>query len=400
MEKDSHLYCTNCGAVYPPHARFCSFCGQAIQSMHIQKSTPSAYVLEDSSGTSDTYKSVSHVTHLLKKRYRIVSQLGSGGYGKVYKAVDTEFANRLVAIKEMLQHGLSEQEIVEVTEAFKREALMLATLTHPNLPSIYDYFTENGRYYLVMSFIEGVTLDDYLEAKGGSLPVEKVLQIGIQLATVLSFLHMRKPAIIFRDLKPSNVMRTPDGQIYLIDFGIARHFKQGKAKDTLVLGSPGYAAPEQYGRSQTSPQTDIYSLGVLLHYLLTGIDPSLAPFAQKPLTLSHYPQFSTLIMCMLEIDVKKRPLSMGNIKREMQRIVAGHGRNHERRIRAQYYVNPRSMHAHQPLVLPPASVLPLHVYSLPPSLSYAQRVESFLRQMMRVMIYESRLPQNHPGQRN
>jgi serine/threonine protein kinase len=339
------------------------------------------------------------MTRLLKNRYRLVSQIGSGGYGKVYKAIDTEFANRLVAIKEMIQHGLSEQEVAELTESFKREALMLATLTHPGLPSIYDYFTENGRYYLVMSFIEGITLGDYLASKGGTLPIEKVLQIGIQLATVLSFLHMRKPAIIFRDLKPSNVMRTPDGQIYLIDFGIARHFKQGKVKDTLILGSPGYASPEQYGRSQTSPQSDIYSLGVLLHHLLTGVDPSLAPFAQQPLDLSGYPQFATLIMCMVELDVKKRPLSMGNIKREMQRIMTGHGRNHECRIHVQHHVNPCSLHLYPPFMSSSASVMSLSLRYLSSALPYTQKWEGFLRHVMRLMMYESHLPQHQPKQK-
>ena len=173
-----------------------------------------------------------------------------------------------------------------------------------------------------MSFIEGETLDSYLRRRA-VLPVEKVLSIAIQLATVLSFLHTRKPTIIFRDLKPANVMQTPEGQLYLIDFGIARHFKWDQVKDTLVLGSPGYAAPEQYGRAQTTPQTDVYSLGVLLHQLLTGLDPSLTPFRHPKIDLPQYPQLSILIHCMLELDAKKRPTSMGNIQRELQRISTG-----------------------------------------------------------------------------
>jgi serine/threonine protein kinase len=115
-------------------------------------------------------------------------------------------------------------------------------------------------------------------------------------------------------------MCTYQGQIYLIDFGIARYFKPGQSKDTLVLGSPGYAAPEQYGRAQTTPQTDMYSLGALLHELLSGIHPSQSPFSQRPLDLPSYPQLSVLISCMLSIDVKKRPVCMGNIQRELQRI--------------------------------------------------------------------------------
>jgi serine/threonine protein kinase len=260
---------------------------------------------------------------LLKQRYRILARAGSGGYGQVYEAIDTEFMQRRVAIKEMIQRGLSARDLAEATEGFKREATILAALTHPNLPSIYDFFDEGGNWYVVMSFIEGKTLDDYLRSKGGRLPVEKVLQIGIQLAGVLSYLHTRRPPIIFRDLKPTNVMRTPEGQIYLIDFGIARHFKQGQAKDTMVLGSPGYAAPEQYGRAQTTPQADIYSLGAVLHELLSGKSPTQSPFSQKPLDLPHYPQLSNLIQCMLETDSKKRPASMRNIQNELQRILNG-----------------------------------------------------------------------------
>jgi serine/threonine protein kinase len=261
---------------------------------------------------------------LLKQRYQLLKTLGVGGYGIVHKASDTEFGGRLVAIKEMSQAKMDRKDRAAATEAFKREAYMLAALTNPNLPSIYDYFTENGRWYLVMSYIEGETLEAYLNRSlGGRLPVEKVLMIGSQLASVLSYLHKRNPPIIFRDLKPSNIMRTPEGQIYLIDFGIARHFKVGQPKDTIALGSPGYAAPEQYGRAQSTPQTDVYSLGATLHYMLTGIDPSDTPFNLAPLDLPHYPQLSILITCMLDMDPLKRPASMGNIKRELQRISSG-----------------------------------------------------------------------------
>lgn len=338
----SHVYCPHCGGANPLHARFCGFCGTALpaqatrlqltQSVDVNSdvlpavSSPPASASVPSSPAQDSAASPAvqpFSKQLLKQRYRVLARAGSGGYGQVYEAVDTEFMQRRVAIKEMIQRGLSARELAEATEGFKREATILAALTHPNLPSIYDYFDEEGNWYVVMSFIEGKTLDDYLQQKGGRLPVEKVLQIGIQLAGVLSYLHTRRPPIIFRDLKPSNVMRTPEGQIYLIDFGIARHFKQGQAKDTMVLGSPGYAAPEQYGRSQTTPQADIYSLGTVLHELLSGKNPTQSPFSQQPLDLPHYPQLSNLIYCMLEKDLKKRPASMRNIQNELQRILNG-----------------------------------------------------------------------------
>src|SRR5713226_7143290 len=262
---------------------------------------------------------------LLKQRYRILASLGEGGFGAVYKAEDTEFGNRLVAVKEMSESDLSVHEIAEASEAFKREAFLLAGLVYPNLPSIYDYFTEQGHWYIVMDFIEGETLEDHLhKSPTGYLPVEEVLDIGIQLCSVLDYLHTRKPPIIFRDLQPANIMLTPGGPLYLIDFGVARHFKPGKARDTIAFGSPGYAAPEQYGKAQTTAHADIYSLGVTLYQLLTGVDPTLTPFQFAPLQSScRQPvpaELHTLIMQMLELDERKRPDTMRAVKQELQHI--------------------------------------------------------------------------------
>ena len=262
---------------------------------------------------------------LLKQRYRILASLGEGGFGAVYKAEDTEFGNRLVAVKEMSESDLSVHEIAEASEAFKREAFLLAGLVYPNLPSIYDYFTEQGHWYIVMDFIEGETLEDHLhKSPTGYLPVEEVLDIGIQLCSVLDYLHTRKPPIIFRDLKPANIMLTPGGPLYLIDFGVARHFKPGKARDTIAFGSPGYAAPEQYGKAQTTAHADIYSLGVTFYQLLAGVDPTLTPLQFAPLQASC-PQpipteLHTLITQMLELDEDKRPGTMRAVKQELQHI--------------------------------------------------------------------------------
>ncbi|TMF41630.1 MAG: serine/threonine protein kinase, partial [Chloroflexi bacterium] len=151
---------------------------------------------------------------------------------------------------------------------------MLSRLNHRNLPRIYDHFTDPTHWYVVMQYIEGETLEDYLKrAKGGHLPLKQVRAIGVQLSKVLYYLHAQTPSIIFRDVKPANIMRTRRGRLYLIDFGIARHFNPNKKRDTGPLGSPGYAAPEQYGRAQSTAQTDIYGLGVTLQTLLTGKEP-------------------------------------------------------------------------------------------------------------------------------
>src|SRR6266699_1427775 len=219
------LFCDRCGAANRVQAAFCAACGQRLHAP-----------LAGTASNSLTGLLIQH--HILKQRYRVISQIGKGGFGAVYKAMDTQFGNRLVAIKEMSQSGLDPQELANAVDAFKREALLLAVLTHPNLPRIYEQFPDAGRWYLVMDFIEGQTLEARLDQASGAmaqpqgLPLPTVLGIGIQLCTVLDYLHTRQPPIIFRDLKPANVMLTSHQHIYLIDFGIARHFKPGQARDT------------------------------------------------------------------------------------------------------------------------------------------------------------------------
>ena len=265
--------------------------------------------------------------YLLKQRYRILDLIGKGGFGVVYQAADILFGNRLVAIKEMSQSGLNPQELLAATVSFQREAHMLVDLSHPNLPRIYDQFAEGRRWYLVMDFIEGQTLEERLTMTSQRLPLEQVLHIGIELCTVLSYLHTRQPPIIFRDLKPSNIMMTSDEHLYLIDFGIARHFKPGQSKDTVAFGTLGYAAPEQFGKAQTTPRADIYSLGAILHQLITGNDPSVTPFRFAPFYTSGpsiLAGLEPMIMKMVEIDESKRPDSSTIVKQELQRIVALH----------------------------------------------------------------------------
>ena len=270
---------------------------------------------------------------LFRNRYIIVSKVGSGGFGSVYKATDIQSGDRLVAIKEVSLQGLHPRAIIEVTTAFQREVSVLSQLDHPNLPRLYEHFQNPDHWYLVMDFIAGETLEQYQsKAPNGRLLLSEVLDIGLQLCIVLDYLHSQQPPIVFRDLKPANIMRTPTGQLYLIDFGIARYFKPGQAKDTVALGSLGYAAPEQYGRSQTTPRADIYSLGALLHQLLTARDPSEAPFRFLPLRPKSHSdpgslttsmvdmlvnKLETLITSMLEMDVNKRPPDVACVKQEL-----------------------------------------------------------------------------------
>ena len=315
MTLTAYLFCDTCGAANRVQATFCKACGQPLHTSITNEST-----------SSSTLTGLLSQKHILKQRYAILAQVGRGGFGAVYKAADTQFGNRLVAIKEMSQSNMNSQELLEAEVAFKREALMLASLTHPNLPRIYEQFMDGGRSYLVMDFIDGKTLEDHLnDLNGATLPLAKTLTIGIQLCDVLGYLHSRQPAIIFRDLKPANVMLTLTGHVYLIDFGIARHFKPGQTKDTTALGSTGYAAPEQYGKSQTTVRADIYSLGATLHQLITGHDPSDSPFAFTPVTLKDTSTgLDSLIASMVAIDINKRPTSIMLVKQELQRIAIQH----------------------------------------------------------------------------
>jgi WD40 repeat protein len=312
MTFSSTNFCDTCGAANRDQARFCRVCGASFNV----------------TGTTSLNNTLAGT--LLKQRYAILAQAGRGGFGAVYKAKDVQFGNRVFALKEMSQHGLDPQDLADATDCFNREATLLAQLTHPNLPRIYEQFTEGGRSYLVMDFIEGETLEDHLEQLGrAKMPVEKILDVALQLCSVLEYLHTRQPPIVFRDLKPGNVMLTPTGHVYLIDFGIARHFKPGQQKDTTALGSSGYAPPEQYGKSQTTTRADIYSLGATLHELLTGDDPSDTPFHFEPLRLTDpsLTGLNTLVMSMINVTVNDRPASVSVVRQALQRITAQYTRS-------------------------------------------------------------------------
>ncbi len=374
-------YCAKCGALNASGAVTCFACGESL----LAPSEISAAAAASMTGKLTAILPLR--SQLLRGRYRLMRCIGEGGFGAVYQAEDSELGNRRVAIKEMTQHGLSPEELQEATEAFRREALLLAGLSHPSLPRIHDHFSEDGHWYLVMEFIEGQTLETYVAKRGGRLAVAKALELSIKLCNVLEYLHTRQPPIVFRDLKPGNVMLTPEDQIFLIDFGIARNFTPGKDHDTIAFGSPGYAAPEQYGKAQTTPRSDVFSLGALLHHLLTGDDPSATPFRFKPLLLPRPAGTWTLIRHMVELDEYKRPATISIVRQELERLAAAWAEGRQTGVTATGYLGPATG-AHPAVrpaswstgqyqaVVPPrpaTSAYPTTTFANPPTIGAYQR---------------------------
>lgn len=251
---------------------------------------------------------------LLENRYIILKTLGQGGMGAVYLALDTRVDNVPVAIKEMSTRAVG-GDLQAAIAAFKKEAHMLSNLQHPQLPRLFDFFSgRGGRWYLVMDYLEGQTLQEVAESRG-PIPEEEVLNWARQLCEILDFLHKQTPPIVFRDLKPANLMLTPEGRIILIDFGIARYFEVESSGDTCDYGFNGFVSPEQFGIKQVDTRSDIYALGAILHYLLTGQDPVKKPFEFEPpsQTVKISPHLEAAIMKALEMQAENRPESMGEM---------------------------------------------------------------------------------------
>lgn len=236
-------------------------------------------------------------------KYRILNKIGEGGMSTVYLAMN-ERANKPWAVKEVRREGVQDFEVVR--HRLITETELLKKLNHPNLPSIVDVIEWDDLFLIVMDYIEGVTLDCVLK-KYGAQDQEEVVEWAKQLCDVLCYLHSRQPAIIYRDLKPSNIMLRPDGSVVLIDFGIAREMKEGSSEDTVYLGTQGYAAPEQYGGcGQTDERTDIYCLGATLYHLFTGHNPGKPPYEMRPIRRWN-PKLSSGLETIINKCTRKNP---------------------------------------------------------------------------------------------
>lgn len=218
---------------------------------------------------------------LIEGKYEILTMIGKGGMSEVYLAMDKNL-NKQWAVKEIKKRARDKNNAVVVQSAIA-EANMMKKLDHPCLPRIVDIIDREDVIYVIMDYIEGEPLNKVLE-KNGAQPQDLVIQWAQDLCEVLDYLHTQNPPIIYRDMKPANIMLQPNGNIKLIDFGIAREYKEQNLEDTVSLGTKGYAAPEQFGgKGQTDRRTDIYCLGVTLYHLVTGKSPTEPPYEIYPI---------------------------------------------------------------------------------------------------------------------
>lgn len=306
-------FCPDCGLENSDTAKFCNGCGFKIES------------------------SIEPSVRIFDRRYKLIKEIGSGGMGRVYKAEHTKLG-KIVAIKEMDDSQFqTDQEKEKAKSDFEKEARILSSLSHPSLPDVTDFFTEeiecpvikveNGKkiavkgtetkYFLVMSYIEGKTLTELMkERKYQPFKEEECIDWFYQLLNILDYLHSQSPPVIYRDMKADNVMISDDGRIFLIDFGIAKLFQPAK-KGTLI-GTPGYAPPEQY-KGITDKRSDIYSLGALFHYMLTGINPEKAQVSMftfekiRSLNQDVSEKLEEIILKMTELKAEDRAQNIGDI---------------------------------------------------------------------------------------
>ncbi len=310
----STFACPICGNINRIGAKFCGRCGNALPAPQFDIGRETGRLGANS---------------LIRDRYVIVRVIGQGGMGAVYLVTDTLDQNRVMAMKEMSNAAIVDaRDRAMAVEQFRREAELLRRLRHPNLPIVSDEFTLGDRHYLVMEYVPGSTLQQMLDRGEGPFPEARVVAWANQLCDVLHYLHRQQPPIIFRDLKPGNIMIMADDRLKLIDFGIARLFKPGQQQDTMLLGTQGYAAPEQYGGGQSDARSDIYALGATLFSLLTGRDPGqLAPMRALPSVRDYRPdvspQLETIVLRATRMSANERWQSTQELRQAIATVALG-----------------------------------------------------------------------------
>ncbi|MFD2046152.1 serine/threonine protein kinase [Ornithinibacillus salinisoli] len=238
---------------------------------------------------------------VLAEKYSVLDHIASGGMSEVYFIEEMDKSSpQQWAVKVANKENKLSQKLVDETK-------ILSELDHPNIPKMIDFFTTDEYIFLVMEFAEGEVLSEYINNQEHKLPLDKVIDIGIQLSDILDYLHNHPETIIYRDIKPGNIILNESGEMKLIDFGIARKFQEDKLRDTVLVGTVGFAAPEQFEQKQTDRRTDLFSLGALLYYLLS--EGKYVYVAQKPITHFAKKLPKSLKRCvnkLVEMDPEKR----------------------------------------------------------------------------------------------
>ncbi|MDR2357700.1 MAG: serine/threonine protein kinase [Oscillospiraceae bacterium] len=274
---------------------------------------------------------------LIGGKYRVLEEIGRGGMSVVYAAVGVA-SGGLWAVKEVRKDGA--RDLAVTRRSLRVEMELLRKLSHPSIPGIADIIERQSSFLIVMDYMDGAPLSRTVSEQGAQ-PPERVIRWAKQLCDVLGYLHSRAPAIIYRDIKPSNIILRPDGSVALIDFGAAREFKTGASADTANLGTAGYAAPEQFGgRGQTDVRTDVFCLGATLRHLLTGIDPTSAHSGDvppQPLPAALPVGLKRIVERCARLNPEERYQSCAELLHELDRCSdwdGGRGKRRTRRLAA------------------------------------------------------------------
>jgi serine/threonine protein kinase, bacterial len=360
------MFCPECGSKVREEDSNCRVCGARQDSTPL---APKAIILEARSGRSDDMpdpkKPKPAPTHqlepgtLLLDRYLIVQRVGGGGMGSVYQAKDKRLADRLCAVKEMIEMFADQNQRAKAVEDFKREAEVLAQLDHPSIPTVFDYFIEGGRYYLVMRWIGGGDLAEQMRVRGGIVEEQVMTKWAIQICDVLHYIHSQKPPIIYRDLKPANLMLDDkSGRVMLVDFGIARIVRPTE-KGVTAIGTMGYAPPELFA-GKVEPRSDIYSLGATMFHMLTGSDPQDNPllifdFSKNPRPRQINPNISPEMENLLMRAVAHKPEDRHASALDFMRSLEEHSTRMESRPRSEpaRYSNNYARSSNSSAVAPP-----------------------------------------------
>jgi len=335
------MKCPNCGTINPAGETFCTNCGAFLNNPPTNSAPVAKNVANPvsasgitgintfgGSGNTGNSRTLTPNEKLQNGRYVIEKILGQGGMGAALLAKDTRVSNKLVVIKELISDNTDPEKRKEDVRNFEREVETVASIDHPLVPNVTDYFQEGTRAFMVQEYVAGENLEDHMERINAPMPEREALAYMSQVLDILDYLSQQTPPIVHRDIKPANIIvGAKDKRAHLVDFGIARadENKNAKRKQTSALGTPGYAPPEQY-QGNADARSDLYALAATIHHLVTNRDPrNYPPFAYpsaRSLNPKLSPALDQVLTKALTIDVNKRYQTAAAMKRDVDNILA------------------------------------------------------------------------------